>query len=446
VTDTLSARVPSPHPVRRFVDRGRWWVGLFLAAFLLRAGWGIVRLTTADDPSALEFPDEEQFWAMAGSLWNGNGLRDELGFRATRMPLYPSFLSPFTALPNGVVAAKVVHWLTGAAAAVVTAALAVTFFDRRVGAFAGLLVAFDPFLVFFSSLLLTETFFVVALGAFWWAVAPLFLREERSVTRLRWLGIGVAAALCVYLRESSFALILGALAFVVVIRRFERGSLLGSAIALGIVIATLVPWAARNRMVTGEWCWLTHRAGISLYDGVGPQAAGGSDLGSIKQSEAVRGLDEVAWNRYFLNEALRAIRAEPARILRLAVIKVTRMWNPLPNVETYRSPSVRAVSAIWTVSTFILAVAGVMLLSIRSRRNGLRTALFLLLPALYFTALHALFVGSVRYRIPSIPMIEILAAVAVSAVFEGSRGRRARHDGEPTSSHTAAVEWVPQRG
>ncbi|MCH7883742.1 MAG: hypothetical protein IIC01_00705 [Planctomycetes bacterium] len=44
------------------------WVVVFLVALLMRAGWGTYRLAQADDPSALEFPDEQQYWDMAASL------------------------------------------------------------------------------------------------------------------------------------------------------------------------------------------------------------------------------------------------------------------------------------------------------------------------------------------------------------------------------------------
>ena len=51
--------------------------------------------------------------------------------------------------------------------------------------------------------------------------------------------------------------------------------------------------------------------------------------------------------------------------------------------------------------------------------------LFLLLPALYLSALHNLFVGSVRYRLSAMPMLEVLAAVALIALVDWVRGRRA---------------------
>jgi len=393
----------------------RWFVAVFLAALLLRAGWGIAAFIRVDDPSALEFPDEQQYWLIAGSLWAGDGLKDELGFTATRMPLYPALLSVFTALPGGVIIAKVFHWVIGAVAAVLVAGTAATLFDRHTGIAAGLLAACDPFLVFFSSLLLTETVFVTVLVGLWWLVG--WILRERAGSTARWVVVGLLGALCVYVRESGVGLVAVAVIFALVCRRFDRRTLIGAAIVASVVVVALLPWAARNQRAIGTWCWLTTHGGISLYDGVGPQATGASDLGDIKQMPPVGHLGEVEWNRYFLNESYKAIRTEPMRILRLAGTKLARTWNPLPNVQTYQSRLARTVSAAWTLPVYTFAVIGALLLYLRNKRNEGQWALFLLLPAFYVSVLHSLFVGSVRYRLGAIPMIEILAAVALVAII-----------------------------
>ena len=392
----------------------RWLVTVFLAALVLRAGCGVVALVRADDAFALEFPDEQQYWMIAGSIWAGEGLKDELGFSATRMPLYPSMLSGFTALSGGVIIAKVFQWVIGAVTASIVAGAATTLFDRRTGIVGGLLVACDPFLVFFSSLLLTETVFIIVLVGFWWLMG--WIIQEHSKTAARWAAVGLLGALCVYLRESSVGLVAAAVLLVAAFHRFDRRTLMGVAIAVCIVVVALLPWAARNRYVIGRWCWLTTRGGISLYDGVGPQATGASDLGNVKRMPAVSGLSEVEWNRYFLRESYKAIRAEPARILRLVGTKLGRTWNPLPNVETYQSRSARTVSAAWMLPVYTFAAIGALLLFARTR-GARQKALLLLLPAVYLSVLHSLFVGSVRYRLSAVPMIEMLAAVALVAII-----------------------------
>lgn len=397
---------------------------IFAVALALRAGWGGWRLVHTENPSALEFPDEQQYWLMAQSLRVGEGLRDELGFRATRMPLYPAVLSLFAGTSGGIVAAKVMHWFLGAGAAVLSAGLGAALFGRRTGIAAGLWVALDPFLVFFSSLLLTETPFLCALLAFWWMCAAWMLREDARTSFVQWVTIGLFSALCVYTRESSLGLVALLLLLLIIFHRFDRRIIAGAAIGGVITVMALLPWAARNRVVLGEWSWLTLRGGVSLYDGVGPRADGSSNLGDIQSMPEVRGLGEVEWDRYFISQSITAMRSDWKRMFRLAGTKIARTWNPFPNVETYRSHDIRILSAGWTIPTFAFAIGGLWRLSKLAGRKGVFVALLLLLPAMYISGLHSLFVGSVRYRLPAMPMIEVLAASSLVALLDRITRRR----------------------
>jgi len=401
---------------------------IFLIALSARATWGTYRhVTRADTAPVLEFPDEQQYWMIAESLASGNGMRDELGFRASRMPLYPATLSFFARLNGGVLLAMVFHWLIGALAATVAAALAGRIVNPRVGCVAGLLVAVDPFLVFSSSLLLTETPFILAMLLLFLALAQLVTVRSPTIPLGRILAVGLLSALCVHLRESSLGLILIALLLVALRRRLDPPAckLIGG--TLFVVVLTLVPWMLRNNAILGEPVWLTTRGGISLYDGVGPQADGTSDLGDIKAMPEVANLTELQWDDYFMRKAMSAIRDDPGRVLKLAIIKIRRMWNPMPNVETYQSAMVRLIAAVWCIPTFALAIAGGIILLKRRDGVAMWSVGLLLLPAIYFTALHSVFVGSIRYRLPAVVTLEILAAVAIVGMWTRYNTMKAAH-------------------
>ena len=163
-------------------------------------------------------------------------MQDELGFRATRMPLYPAILALFAGLPNGVVAAKVLHWIVGAACAALVAGAAGVVVGRRVGWVAGLVVAMDPFQVFTSSLLLTETPFIAALVGLWWSAWPIIERDSPDPTYKRWLIVGAMSTLVIYLRVSSAGLVLVLLLYVVSCRRFNRRVVAGACLAATMVV------------------------------------------------------------------------------------------------------------------------------------------------------------------------------------------------------------------
>lgn len=400
------------------------YVLVFVVALAARSAWGLYRYGSGVEDGQFEFPDERQYWSMGKSLHGGAGLVDEFGFRATRMPLYPSFLSVFSTLERGTLIAKAIQWAVGAALAVLTSAIAGLVWNGRAALVAGLLVAFDPFFIVFSSLLLTETFFVVAATGVYLCALPMISRPTRRIPFGRWLVLGGAASVSIYIREIGLGLVVALLMVVVCRRRFDRRALAGAFAATVVIFVSLLPWAMRNRSVTGSWCWLTNRAGVSLYDGVRPGADGSSNLGDVQQADEVRGLSETEWNRHFLSAGRRAIMDDPLRILGLAPVKWGRTWNPLPNLHSYRSRGIQVVSACWMIPVLLSACLGIIMLVRRRGKTGLWLALYLMVPALYVTAVHSLFVGSIRYRLPAMPMIEVLAAVAVVGILQRIGGLR----------------------
>ncbi len=401
-----------PHRQRAWTAVLVCLVTVWLIAAALRVGWSVYRWTSAAEPTdaGLVFPDERDYWTCATNLAAGQGLVDLDGRRATRMPLYPWLLSPTVDEPNGAWWFRIAQGLFAALVAPLIAVLAWRLGGLRVGWLAGLAAAFDPYLVYFSGLLLTEALFVAALAAFWAVAWPLGIPDGRSRT-WRWLAAGLLFVVLVYLRPSVAALLpLWGLCVAVTARR-AIGNFAGFVLMALLLAAALTPWALRNQRVLGEPILLTTRTGISLYDGQGPRADGSSNLGFTRDMPAHE-LGEAEWNRWFRNEALKAMWADPVRVLRLALVKAGRTWDPFPHAAEAQSTGVWLISGAWTLGVVALAIVGL----VTWRRH--RAVLFyLLLPAIYLTLLHMLFVGSIRYRLPAMPLIEVIAAVGLCGLI-----------------------------
>lgn len=412
----------------------RWVMILFILAALVRAGWVTVRYS-GERAQVLEYPDEEAYCQAARSLSQGQGLRDEFAYRATYMPAYPAFLSIFVDRPQGFFWARLLQAVIGAWVAPAIYLLASRWLSlaRLEGDFgggmfqaacvlAGLATAVDPFLVFFSGLLLTETLFAAGLVTAWWLLVGM-CRPNRRLGVAPAVLLGGVLLLCVMLRPSSAVLAPMAAAAVAVCRRMDRAGVVAGIISLVVVVLGLVPWAARNHAVIGQWRWLTTRGGISFYDGFQPGATGASDLAHTKVMPEVKGLGEVEWDRYFQRQAWSAIRQDPGRAIGLAWPKFRRTWNPWPNVENYRRGLAGIAAAVWTMLLLGLAACGLW-----RTRGAVAAWVVLLLPVAVFTFVHMIYVGSVRYRVPVMPLVMVLAGVGLAGLLGACRrGLRPRN-------------------
>lgn len=390
-------------------------VAVFLLAATLRVG--LVEVRHGHRPEVLTYPDEEAYVLSARSLAAGNGLIDEFGYRATYMPGYPAFIAVFLRLGMPLMAVRVAQAIVGALVAPATFMLALTCLRLCPPAFsarfpirgaawaAGILAAIDPFLLFFSGLLLTESLFTVAFVAFWWLLVECVHREAAP-------KVCVAAGACLFatamLRPSSLILLGVAPVVLAVLQGLSRRSVVSGIVLAGTVVVGLSLWGARNASVLGQWRWTTTRGGISLYDGVQPGGEGASDLAHTKVDPAVVGLDELAWDRYWHERAVAAIRENPARMVALAGRKFLRTWNIVPNEENSRRGASAIVSAVWMTLVLLFAAIGLWRL-----RGYARVWAVLLTPVVAFTLLHMIYVGSVRYRIPLMPMVYVLSAAGM---------------------------------
>jgi 4-amino-4-deoxy-L-arabinose transferase-like glycosyltransferase len=395
---------------------------IFLVALLLRVAWVLLRWSKTG--AALEFPDEELHWQLASNLVHDGTLVSADARYAARMPGYPLLLALCAwANGTGILIARLLQALLGAATAWVAYGFVKRVLDRRAALIAGILVCLDPYAIFFTNLLLTEVLFsllAVALTACAWRL----IVDPAKAPRAAAYGVAVCGAVMLMTRPSAAGWLL-----VVWVVLWLFGSQRGRAtrrlaLYMAVTAVCLLPWGLRNRAVIGASAWLSTNGGVTLYDAQGPQADGSSNQAFLEQLPQLAGLDEVQRDRELQRLAIERMRSDPGRVLKLAWVKFRRTWSPAPNVSDYRGGVTGFVSAVFTVVTLLLAFIGLagtlgkrpLAETVVPRR---RLHLLLWLPVVYFTLVHCVFIGSLRYRVPLMPLVEIAAATA----FVQSRAR-----------------------
>ena len=181
-----------------------------------------------------------------------------------------------------------------------------------------------------------------------------------------------------------------------------------------VMLAFLAPWIIRNYRLSGKPIATTLQMGSSLYDGLSPEATGASDMTFVDRFRAEEienpsdSLDvhfEIRLDRRMKEASLAWVKSHPLETARLACVKFYRLWAPVPRERSFAKP-------IWTLALIIsyLPILCLGLLGLRRAFHFDNAAYFLVIPALYTSALHVVFVSSIRYRVPVMYGFAILAA------------------------------------
>lgn len=410
-------------------DRPRALLILLALALALRIGWAVTR--PVNDAAIDALPDQREYLSLAQNLLHGRGLqfidpRFNEAVKAFRTPGYPMMVA---ACGANVRAVRIIQALLDA-----STVLAIYLLARRLlgGGFAPLLaagiVAVNPYLIYFTGLLLSETLFTAMLA---WAMVLLVAgRGGRGPwwATLLWLAGGLLLSLSVLVRPSAVALpvLLGLISVFLntggEVSYKPLGSSADASPAKGVwrlppgltmvllTVLSLLPWAVRNRVALGRWIWLDTNSGFTLYDGYNADATGGSDQSFVHRMPQLQGLDEVGRDEHLKQEAIDYARAHPERDVTLAGAKLARTWSPVPLSREYGRPALRLLAMAYSVPFDVMVLAG--LLWGRLPRS---VKLLLITPAIYFSIIHMLTVGSLRYRVPVEPLLAVVAAGLVGS-------------------------------
>ena len=398
---------------------------IFLFALAVRGGFA---LTQGDE---LAWPDSRDYDSIARNMLRGEGFREAEGRQASRAPGYPFFLAACylagTATPRAIYSLQA---LAGAATCVLIVQLGWKLYGERVGLIAGWISVFYPFFVYFTGQLLAETLFMLGFVAYILLVAE--LEGSLAVTRTGrpplTVATGALAGVLTLLRGSFLLFPIFLLPFWLARAERRLRVLTVWAIMTATMAVTMFPWVLRNYRLFGHFVPTTLQVGESLFEAnshYAERTRGGPAMHMIdwvKERGGV-GMDEFENNEFFKKKAFRYIREHPGRFIVLALQKLRRFWNVLPNAEGFRSGRYMAISVCSYLPVLFFA-----LLSLVGRRGQAGVLLLVMPPVLYYAVLHMVFVGSIRYRIPVMPFVILVAAAGAEALW--NMLRRARPAGE----------------
>lgn len=362
----------------------------------------------------------------------------------------------------------VVNALLGAGTCAVVYSLSCRLFGRAVALVAAALVTFYGMEIFYEGSALVETTqtFLTA------AIALVAVRAMDEPTSPRFAALGGIVGLSILARENMllFAVPFAACAFLALAGRLPareramRIAVFAAAMALCILPATL-----RNWLASGDVVLVNSTGGVVLYTGWNPDASGVYNVPAVfpraladdpvEQKNAYRWLAEQRTgkaplaasevSRYWREEALAFIRAQPARALALGLWKARLFWSAFEawDVRSYTlSRPTSWVLQLPLVSFGLLAPLALVGIALSLPHWRRLLPLYTILIAAFATAV--LFIALSRYRMPAVPVLAVFAAFALVSAFELVRAQQLRRLASVTALllvATLAVNWrVPR--
>lgn len=415
------------------------WVVIFAIALVLRCGASIYWQNRQADQNAFAFGDSFSYWVLGHQIYEGNEYKfGGDNARVARAPGFPILIAGWHWLFNGkpsVVSVRFMNSVVGAFTVLAVGWLATLLFDAGTGIYAGVLASIYPGAIAMSILVLSEGPFCLLMTLELVAIYYCFNRENASLSSRRWAAVfvGITAALAVLIRP-SWLLYTPALWGILCLFRKNRflKMKLGVIGAVAFMVV-MMPWWVRNYQVTGRFVPTTLQVGASLYDGWRPDADGASDMSFMAdfyrqqtQEDLLATSVPVDTYEYRLNARLRDAsllwaRENMSDVFRLAGIKFVRMWNFFPNSEVVGTGTSRLVISLGYLGILSLALLAVVSMIRKESQSteGTKQASWCTValcssPAVYFTALHMVFVSSIRYRQPAVLIFSVLAGAGVA--------------------------------
>lgn len=390
------------------------------------------------------FPDSNQYMIYARNLVSGlgyNTLPDTAWF-ALRTPGY-SLLIALVYKVFG--AGNFSNFLVVLIQAVLSSLTCVYIFlignkiaGRAVGYLSGLFYAVYPFSVFYSAYILSETLAIFLFVICVWFLINITERRGYVYAVLAGLSFGYLHLV----KTSVFPLIL-ALGILLIVADLKRigGNVLRFVVMFVAVMAIVAPWAIRNYTVFGKFISSSTMGGFVLYSGNNPKNVTGGGiypddldypadiktkyaeqlklsseyfLSENKDRTSLRKIAEIELeiDNMYKQKAVDFIKKNPGRFISFGFKKFGRLWRVTPYASDYSSAKYKIISILSYGVLIPFFLIGIVLAIIKWK-----VWYAIILPILYITAVHCVFIGSVRYREPVMPFFIIISCFGVHWLF-----------------------------
>jgi len=400
-------------------------IGIFSLALTMRALhlWQIRGAVFFE----LKMGDARTFDVWARQIAAGDWLGDAVFYQA---PLYPYLLgSIYALLGDDPIVVRSCQAVLGASSCVLLALAGRRFFSRSAGVAAGLILAFYAPAIFADGLIQKSALGLFLLCALLWLLSEAVHRPRSHL----WLWLGVTTGLFALTREN--ALLFAPLILVwLFLQHRDRGRqrlVFALLFCLGIGIVML-PVAARNRIVGGEFHLTTYNFGINFYIGNNRGSTGlytplrpgrgnvdeeRQDATALAERALGRKLTAGEVSQYWTRLALHDIASEPARWIRLVARKLAMTWNAeeIGDTEGQQSHAEWSAPLRWTgrlVHFGVLAPLALFGAWITWRDRRRLWLLYLMIVG--YAASVAMFYVFARYRLSLVPFLVLFASAGLT--------------------------------
>ncbi len=410
---------------------------VFALCFALRVGVGAVI-----DATVPVIKRADVYSDIAANLTRGYGFVAEPGGEALiwRAPLYPAFLAVIYALfgEHNETSVFLAQSALDSITAVLIFYMGTRLFSESVGLVSAVIFALHPLSAYYSLRFLSEPLFTLAFTA----AITAWIAAVRTRCYMAYLAVGALIAVAALVKPVALGLWPILMVCACYQLRSEPRRAFSAAIVLTIAcLMVLAPWAHRNYRLTGSLVAVATGGGYALWLGNQMVSEGREDWevdettrahlferrGAVIADAEVSDRHLVsASNRYTSRSAIqpvhisveedhaffiaagREIASHPFDSALLTVRKVFRFW-----FRIFLPDNRWAQSYIVLFQALFLAFAILGMLEAKQQGGVL---LALVIPVLFLTVAHALTFSTIRYSIPTIPLVTVLMTVGLRGV------------------------------